>query len=1008
MEYFPKKYNPKDLRKRSILDKKKYINNNIESTFSPNILSSSKKLSYQDFFLIYLKDFFNQKNIIQNPQNFEDWINKLYEQLFIIYWNQLDNIFSSFLFFSKKRQTISQVWSNKLEKHIISRNKKYINANHKILDCYSSSNHKIYIPDSDLYIYILEQLRLLREKWKITNETKIWYRSFNLQTSIPYEKISWKKEKIPCYTLKYFVWTKAEALPVCIEDVDLCCSDVALLVHPKDKRYNKHIWKNAIIPLCNRQIPIIGDDNVNIAVNNWIKRICPCYDEESIELAKKYWLPTDIYVFDKEWLYTNYIHETAFIWQERKKYYNNIIDFMEDIWNLAEKWEKTIEIPYLEEINERLVPYKIDQLIINLQKEKEEIINQFLENNINYTSSNNNLSQLIKENNEHQENILLEDWQDKTFETNIEWFDITSNGEDENTNTIKQQIIEELEKYLPNYFICNSQIPFWWKIPLIKDNNWNLTFFSIEKDISSQTQNPIQSCFDFILLSLIRAWTLPVKECWGNNEYKLCEYEKFHKILSENEKKIKYLIEYFETTTWNNSDYNKFLKIIEDLTDENNSTIKDLSNLIKNCKFLRHEWNFLFVKLKWNTNDIINPDFIELCIPCYLYNKWIIINSQTIFDENEKEKVFKELLTQELLFSKTINKNLIECSYQKNNEFLGDRQLSKSQLEQAQWNIFSSYWENPIRLNFLINQTFDQKQILLNNIFLKQIWNSVRLCTQKSFLPEKIESCLNNQPQDFEDFDIIVLDKLKELYNERENVITYEDYINFFNNFKESTQNIFFSRYLEVQKINTTKNTQFVCSYFFNFLLTILYPLTPEFVHALQYISKKTFIKPLKPLELNRTANYNINILYNTFIKIKEMKIENNIKQHEPCKIFIKSNPSICELFAQYEQIFINHFHLSEINYFRLHEQTPLWYETFSNDIVTIWIQHWNNNLWKDKESLENIEKEIKNLDDKLNLLKERLPLLEWEQRTKAEEEYTKTKEEIENLTIKHSLLSSK
>ena len=25
MEYFPKKYNPKDLRKRSILDKKKYI-----------------------------------------------------------------------------------------------------------------------------------------------------------------------------------------------------------------------------------------------------------------------------------------------------------------------------------------------------------------------------------------------------------------------------------------------------------------------------------------------------------------------------------------------------------------------------------------------------------------------------------------------------------------------------------------------------------------------------------------------------------------------------------------------------------------------------------------------------------------------------------------------------------------------------------------------------------------------------------------------------------------------
>jgi hypothetical protein len=34
--------------------------------------------------------------------------------------------------------------------------------------------------------------------------------------------------------------------------------------------------------------------------------------------------------------------------------------------------------------------------------------------------------------------------------------------------------------------------------------------------------------------------------------------------------------------------------------------------------------------------------------------------------------------------------------------------------------------------------------------------------------------------------------------------------------------------------------------------------------------------------------------------------------------------------------------------------------------------------------------------------------LPEWEQRTKTEEEYAKTKEEIENITIKYSLLSNK
>jgi hypothetical protein len=183
---------------------------------------------------------------------------------------------------------------------------------------------------------------------------------------------------------------------------------------------------------------------------------------------------------------------------------------------------------------------------------------------------------------------------------------------------------------------------------------------------------------------------------------------------------------------------------------------------------------------------------------------------------------------------------------------------------------------------------------------------------------------LDEQPEDFEDLDIIVLYKLNELYTEWKTIETYDKYINFFNRFKESIQNIFFSRYLEIQKVETTKNVQFVCAYFFNFLLTIMYPLTPEFVHALQYISKREFLNPIKSLELTRAINYNLSVLYNTFIKIKEMKIEYNIKQHESCNIFIKSNPTICELFAQYKQIFINYFHVSDIIYLRLHEPTPL------------------------------------------------------------------------------------
>ena len=166
---------------------------------------------------------------------------------------------------------------------------------------------------------------------------------------------------------------------------------------------------------------------------------------------------------------------------------------------------------------------------------------------------------------------------------------------------------------------------------------------------------------------------------------------------------------------------------------------------------------------------------------------------------------------------------------------------------------------------------------------------------------------------------------------------------------------------------------------------------------------------PVNSIQLNKSIDFNLHLIYDTFLKIKNIKIESNIKQHESCNIFIKSNPTICEIFSKYEQIFKNYFHISEISYIRLHEQTPLWYETFSNDTLTIGIQPWDSTNNKEKDSLETLERDIKNLEDKLILLRQRIQMLpEWEQRKKTEEDYAKAKEEMENLTIKYSLLSSK
>jgi valyl-tRNA synthetase len=224
----------------------------------------------------------------------------------------------------------------------------------------------------------------------------------------------------------------------------------------------------------------------------------------------------------------------------------------------------------------------------------------------------------------------------------------------------------------------------------------------------------------------------------------------------------------------------------------------------------------------------------------------------------------------------------------------------------------------------LVNGTFDQKEILLNNLFLKQIWNAVRLCIQKEFLPNNIEECLKNDPEDFDEFEIHVLENFNLLYDEWVNIKSYEDYVKCFAIFKQVIRNVFFNRYLEIIKINITKNTQFVCSYFFNFIFIFLYPFIPEFIDALQYISGRRFFHPVESVLKDKSSNYKMNVIYNAFMKIKQLKIESNIRQHETCNIFIKSTPTVCSIFAENEQIFKNYFHILDFNYLRIHESNPL------------------------------------------------------------------------------------
>ncbi|MCG8537352.1 MAG: valine--tRNA ligase, partial [Pseudomonadales bacterium] len=67
--------------------------------------------------------------------------------------------------------------------------------------------------------------------------------------------------------------------------------DTAVAVNPKDERYQNLIGKNVMLPLVNREIPIIADDYVDMEFGTGCVKITPAHDFNDYEVGKRHNLP---------------------------------------------------------------------------------------------------------------------------------------------------------------------------------------------------------------------------------------------------------------------------------------------------------------------------------------------------------------------------------------------------------------------------------------------------------------------------------------------------------------------------------------------------------------------------------------------------------------------------------------------------------------------------------------------------------------------------------------------
>ncbi|MBN1494246.1 valine--tRNA ligase [Candidatus Peregrinibacteria bacterium] len=102
------------------------------------------------------------------------------------------------------------------------------------------------------------------------------------------DEVDYKEQEAKLYYIKYPVACEDDFITVATVRPETMLGDTAVAVNPDDKRYKKLIGKTVILPLQNRNIPIIADKHVDMNFGTGALKMTPAHSVIDAELAQKH------------------------------------------------------------------------------------------------------------------------------------------------------------------------------------------------------------------------------------------------------------------------------------------------------------------------------------------------------------------------------------------------------------------------------------------------------------------------------------------------------------------------------------------------------------------------------------------------------------------------------------------------------------------------------------------------------------------------------------------------
>ena len=139
----------------------------------------------------------------------------------------------------------------------------------------------------DLSLAVKEVFIKLHEQGLIYRGERLVNWDTVLKTALSDLEVSSEEEDGNLWHIDYRT-TDGELLTVATTRPETLLGDTALAVNPKDERYVHLIGKRAILPIVNREIPIIADDYVESEFGTGCVKITPAHDFNDFEIGKRH------------------------------------------------------------------------------------------------------------------------------------------------------------------------------------------------------------------------------------------------------------------------------------------------------------------------------------------------------------------------------------------------------------------------------------------------------------------------------------------------------------------------------------------------------------------------------------------------------------------------------------------------------------------------------------------------------------------------------------------------